>query len=92
VVYFDKSDSQLECDEDGDKAPKKRSFKKKANATNNNEFELGPDTAPALTHPRDEQVRTIVHHTCTHTSHQFVSTEEEIVAIAMPIEQEGELG
>jgi hypothetical protein len=50
VVYFDKSDSELESDEDGDEAPKKRSFKKKANATNNNEFELGPDAAPALTH------------------------------------------
>ena len=50
VVYFDKSDLDLECDEDGDEAPKKRSFKKKANATNKDEFELGPDAAPALTH------------------------------------------
>jgi hypothetical protein len=50
VVYFAKSDSELESDEDGDEAPKKRSFKKKANATNNGEFELGPNAAPALTH------------------------------------------
>jgi hypothetical protein len=50
VVYSDKSDSELECDEDSDKAPKKRSFEKKANATNNDEFELGPNTAPALMH------------------------------------------
>ena len=50
VVYFDKSDSDLECDEDGNEAPKKRSFKMKSNATNNDEFKLGPDTASALTH------------------------------------------
>jgi hypothetical protein len=31
VVYFDKSDSELESDEDGNEASKKRSFKKKAN-------------------------------------------------------------
>ena len=28
VVYFDKSDSELESDEDGDEVSKKRSFKK----------------------------------------------------------------
>ena len=50
VAYSDKSDSELECDEDSDEAPKKRSFKKKANAIDNDEFELGPDAAPALTH------------------------------------------
>jgi hypothetical protein len=31
VVYFDKSDSELESDEDGNEASKKRSFKKIAN-------------------------------------------------------------
>jgi hypothetical protein len=50
VVYSDKSDSELECNEVSNKAPKKRSFKKKANAIDNNEFELGPDAAPTLTH------------------------------------------
>jgi hypothetical protein len=50
VVYSDKGDSELECDEDGDEAPKKRSFKKKANPIDNDKFELGPDTAPALIH------------------------------------------
>ena len=47
VVYSDKGDSELECDEDGDEAPKKRSFKKKVNAIDNDEFELGPDAAPS---------------------------------------------
>ena len=51
VVYFVKSNSELGSDEDGDKAPKKKSFEKKANGTNNDEFvELGPYAAPALTH------------------------------------------
>ena len=50
VVYFSKSDSELGSNEDGDKALKKKSFEKKANGTNNDEFELGPYAAPALTH------------------------------------------
>ena len=50
VVYFSKSDSELGSDEDRDKAPKKKSFEKKANGTNNDEFELGPYAAPALMH------------------------------------------
>ena len=50
VVYSDKSDSELECNEDSNKAPKKRSFKKKANAIDSDEFELRPDAAPTLTH------------------------------------------
>ena len=50
VSYFAKSDLEFESDENGDEAPKKRRFKKKANATNNDEFELSPDAAPALTH------------------------------------------
>jgi hypothetical protein len=33
VVYFAKSNSELESDEDGNEASKKRSFKKKANTT-----------------------------------------------------------
>ena len=50
VVCFAKSDSELGSDEDGEeKGPKKRSFEKKANATNKDEF-LSPDAAPALTH------------------------------------------
>jgi hypothetical protein len=46
VVYFTKSNSETESNEDIDKAPKKRSFKKKANAidSNSNEFDLGPNT------------------------------------------------
>jgi hypothetical protein len=45
VVYFPKSDSETESDEDGNMAPKKRSFKKKANGidSDSNEFELCPD-------------------------------------------------
>ena len=50
VVYFAKSDLVLGSDEDGDKAPKKKSFEKIANGTNNDEFELGPYAASALTH------------------------------------------
>jgi hypothetical protein len=46
VVYFTKSNLETESDEDIDKAPKKRSFKKKANAidSNSDEFELGLNT------------------------------------------------
>ena len=51
VVYFAKSNSELGSDEDGNKAPKKRSFKKKANATNNDKFKLGPHQAPNRTPP-----------------------------------------
>jgi hypothetical protein len=51
VVYFAKSNSELGSDEDGNKAPKKRSFKKKANATNNDKFKLGPHQAPYRTPP-----------------------------------------
>jgi hypothetical protein len=45
AVYFTKSDSELESEDDNIKAPKKRSFKKKANAinSNSNKFKLGPD-------------------------------------------------
>jgi hypothetical protein len=46
VSYFAKSDSELESDENGDKAPKKRRFKKKANATNNDKFKLAPTQHP----------------------------------------------
>ena len=51
VVYFAKSNSELGSDEDDNKAPKKRSFKKKANATNNDKFKLGPHQAPNRTPP-----------------------------------------
>ena len=46
MVYFTKSNSETESDEDINKVPKKRSFKKKANAidSNSNEFDLGPNT------------------------------------------------
>ncbi len=45
VVYYTKSDSETESDEDSDKAPKKRSIKKKTNAIDSdiNEFKLGPN-------------------------------------------------
>jgi hypothetical protein len=45
VVYFsNSSNSELEFDEDGNEAPKKRSFKKNANTTDSDsdKFELGP--------------------------------------------------
>ncbi len=46
MVYFTKSNLELESEDDGDEAPKKRSFnKKKANATDSNsdKFDLGPN-------------------------------------------------
>jgi len=41
---------------------------------------------------RDEQIRANKHIARTCTSHPFVAVEEEIAAIAMPIEWQGELG
>ena len=45
MVYFTKSDSETESEEDGDEAPKKRSFEKKANAidSDSDEFEDADD-------------------------------------------------
>ena len=43
VSYCDTSDSELEFDEDGYERFKTKSFKKKAYATDSDEFELGPD-------------------------------------------------
>ena len=44
VIYFTKNDLEQESEDDGDKAPKKRSFKKNANTTDSDsdKFELGP--------------------------------------------------
>ena len=106
TTYFTKSDSDTESDENSGKVPKKRSFKKKANAMDSNEFELGPDWAPANAHllgtseSGPDPAPALTHH-CTDkqvchlaricTSHQSVAAEEEIAAIAMPIERQGEL-
>ena len=93
VVYSDKSDSELECDEDSDEAPKKRSFKKKANAIDNDEFELGPDAAPALTHRlgTSESARSYTLRALAPVTN-LSPRKKKIVAIAMPIMREGELG
>ena len=77
-VPFDKSDSELESDDDGDEASKKRSFKKIAN------------TEPDLLHLPGTSEFTQLYLARTGTSNQFVATEEEIVVIAMPIERQGE--
>ena len=54
VVYFDKSDLELESDEDGDEAPKKRSFKKKANTENwVSNVKMGSKAATALSFERE---------------------------------------
>ncbi len=54
VVYFDKSDLELESDEDGDEAPKKRSFKKKANTENwVSDVKMGSKAVTALSFERE---------------------------------------
>ena len=57
AVYFTKSDSELESEDDNIKAPKKRSFKKKANAinSNSNKFKLGPDADNEEMESEDEE-------------------------------------
>ena len=53
---------------------------------------LAPDQASVLTLPLGTLGTSENARSYTRTSPQFVSTEEEIEAIAMPIEREGELG
>ncbi len=67
VVYFTKSDLELESEDDGDKAPKKRSFMKKASTIDSDrlEFELGPDA--------DDEDESIA----AYTVPESVSEEEE---------------
>ncbi len=81
MVNFTKSNLETESDKDGGKA-------KKANTINSDSdmFELGPDLVLALTHHLGTSN---FGRSCT--SHQFVTVEEVIVAIAMPIKQQGEL-
>jgi hypothetical protein len=54
VVYFDKSDLELESDEDGNEAPKNRSFKKKANTENwVSNVKMGSKAVTALSFERE---------------------------------------
>ena len=76
VVYFDKSDSDLESDENGYMRSKTKSFKKKANTTNSdsdsNEFELGPDA--------DDEDKSIAHDTVLS---EMESEDEEMMGLSL---------